>query len=70
MTEEEIKFPIGKFSAPPTYTNEDFHCSIKDIKGFPGKLRKTIALRGKDTVEKSLALYTWHTRHQASFCAY
>jgi hypothetical protein len=42
MTEEKLKYPIGKFSAPVSYTNDDIHHWINDIKVLPGKLRQAI----------------------------
>jgi hypothetical protein len=40
--DEQLKYPIGKFIVPVTYTNEDIRGWINDIKELPGKLRQTI----------------------------
>jgi hypothetical protein len=40
MTDEEMKYPIGNFSPPVSYTNEDVRGWIKTIKELPGKLRQ------------------------------
>ncbi len=42
MTDEELKYPIGKFKPPVTYTQQAITGWINDIKTFPGKLRGTI----------------------------
>lgn len=42
MTDEQLKYPIGKFAPPVSYTNNDIHHWINDIKTLPGKLRQVI----------------------------
>ena len=42
MTEELLRYPIGKFIAPVSYTNEDIGHWISTIKTFPGKVRHAI----------------------------
>src|SRR5471030_602249 len=42
MTEEELKYPVGKFVVPLSYTTNDIHNWINDIKVLPGKLRHAI----------------------------
>ncbi|HEY0246445.1 MAG TPA: putative metal-dependent hydrolase [Mucilaginibacter sp.] len=42
MTEEELKYPIGKFTPPASYPIEDIRNWIKEIEIFPGLLRHTI----------------------------
>jgi hypothetical protein len=42
MTDEQLKYPIGKFSVPVTYTDSDILGWINDIKVLPGKVRNTI----------------------------
>ncbi len=39
MTDDQLKYPIGKFSPPVTYTDADIRGWINDIKNLPGKLR-------------------------------
>ncbi|MDB5032492.1 YfiT family bacillithiol transferase [Mucilaginibacter sp.] len=41
-SDEQLKYPIGKFTPPVSYTNEDIHGWINDIKELPGKLRQVI----------------------------
>ena len=40
---DELKYPIGKFTPPASYTNADIETWINDIKTLPGKLRQTIS---------------------------
>jgi len=42
MTDEQLKYPIGKFEVPVSYTNEDLQNWINVIKTLPGKLRLAI----------------------------
>ena len=42
MTSDELKYPIGKFEVPVSYTSEDIQHWISDIKTLPAKLRQAI----------------------------
>jgi hypothetical protein len=42
MTDEQMKYPTGKFKAPVSYTTDDLHNWTDTIKTFPGKLRHAI----------------------------
>ncbi|MDB5007703.1 MAG: metal-dependent hydrolase [Mucilaginibacter sp.] len=42
MTDEQMKYPTGKFKAPVSYTTEDLRGWIATIKEFPGRLRQAI----------------------------
>lgn len=42
MTDEQLKYPIGKFIPPVSYTSTDILNWINDIKNLPGKLRQVI----------------------------
>lgn len=42
MTDEQMKYPIGKFESPQAYTNEDMHRWIDDIATLPSKLRHAV----------------------------
>jgi hypothetical protein len=42
MTDEQLRYPIGKFSAPVSYTAEDMQQWIGTIKTLPGKVRHAI----------------------------
>ena len=42
MTDEVLRYPIGKFSPPVSYTQQAVNGWISDIKTFPGKLRHAV----------------------------
>lgn len=42
MTDEELRYPIGKFKAPASYTPEDLRNMTATIREFPGRLRHAI----------------------------
>src|SRR6201996_4831526 len=42
MTDEEMKYPIGKFKNPVSYTSDDIRGWITTIREFPGRLRQAI----------------------------
>ncbi len=42
MTDEQLKYPIGKFKAPVSYTNEDIRALTNTIREFPGRLRQAV----------------------------
>ncbi|HEY8781722.1 hypothetical protein [Flavobacterium sp. UBA6046] len=42
MTDEQMKYPVGKFIPPASYTNEDLRHWINEIKMLPGKMRQAI----------------------------
>lgn len=41
-TEEQLKYPIGKFQAPISYTSADLRGWIEEIKTLPGRLRQAV----------------------------
>ncbi len=42
MTDEELRYPTGRFKPPVSYTQHNINAWINDIKTFPGKLRKEV----------------------------
>jgi len=42
MTDDQLKYPIGKFEVPVSYTNDDIRNWINTIKTLPGKVRLAI----------------------------
>ncbi len=42
MTDEQMKYPIGKFEAPASYTTEDMANWLETIKTLPGKMRHAV----------------------------
>ena len=43
MTDEQMKYPIGRFTEPAAYTNEDMYRWIDDMATLPGKLRHAVS---------------------------
>jgi len=41
-TEEQLKYPIGEFQAPASYTTADLREWINEIKTLPGRLRRAV----------------------------
>jgi hypothetical protein len=37
---EKLKYPIGKFEAPSTYTSEYISAKIEEIRTFPERMKK------------------------------
>ena len=42
MTDEQMKYPTGKFKAPVSYTTDDIRTWISIIKELPGRMRQAI----------------------------
>ncbi len=42
MTDDSLRYPIGKFSPPAIYTKEDMAAWIADIKALPMQVRNTV----------------------------
>jgi hypothetical protein len=42
VTDEQLRYPIGKFQPPASYTAEDLQQFINDIKTLPGRLRSAV----------------------------
>lgn len=40
--DEQLRYPIGRFSAPASYTREDVQHYISEIKTLPGRLRHAV----------------------------
>ncbi|WP_158825626.1 YfiT family bacillithiol transferase [Mucilaginibacter lacusdianchii] len=41
-TDEQLRYPIGKFQPPASYTSEDIRQYIETIKTLPGRLRSAV----------------------------
>ena len=42
MTDEQMKYPVGKFTPPASYTDDDIRHWINEIKMLPGQMRQAI----------------------------
>ena len=62
MTEEQLKYPIGKFTAPAEYTKEAITSFINDIKELPANLRKVAATLTEEQLETPYRPDGWTLR--------
>jgi len=62
MTDEQQKYPIGKFKAPVSYTQEDIRTWITIIKEFPGRLRHAIIALNEKQLDTPYRLGGWTLR--------
>ena len=62
MTDEQMKYPIGKFVPPASYTHEDLHHWINTIKTFPGKLRQAIISLNEKQLDTPYRTGGWTVR--------
>lgn len=42
MTDDILRYPIGKFTPPLSYTREEMNTWIDDVKTLPGKVRNAV----------------------------
>jgi len=62
MTDEQMRYPTGKFKAPASYTSEDIRSWITTIKTFPGKLRLAILGLNEQQLDTPYRLGGWTLR--------
>ncbi|GAB2974691.1 bacillithiol transferase BstA [Mucilaginibacter puniceus] len=62
MTEEKLKYPIGKFTPPAEYTKEAIAGFINDIKELPANLRKVAATLTEEQLETPYRPEGWTLR--------
>jgi hypothetical protein len=62
MTEEQLKYPIGKFTPPAEYTKEAIAGFINDIKELPANLRKVAAILTEQQLETPYRPGGWTLR--------
>lgn len=69
MTDEQMKYPIGDFKAPVSYTAEDLRKWITTIKEFPGRLRHAIASLNEKHLDTTYRTGGWTIRQVVHHCA-
>jgi len=69
MTDEQLKYPIGKFTAPVSYTTEDLRKWTETIKDFPGKLRQAIITLNEKELDTPYRSGGWTIRQVVHHCA-
>jgi hypothetical protein len=62
MTEEQLKYPIGKFTAPAEYTKDAIAGFINDIKELPANLRKVAATLTEEQLDTPYRPGGWTIR--------
>jgi hypothetical protein len=62
ITDEQLRYPVGKFKAPVSYTNEDIRNWITVIKLFPGKMRQAIIGLNEKQLDTPYRVGGWSLR--------
>jgi hypothetical protein len=62
MTEEQLKYPIGKFTPPAEYTKDAIGGFINDIKELPANLRKVATTLTEEQLETPYRPDGWTLR--------
>jgi hypothetical protein len=62
MTDEQLRYPTGKFKAPVSYTNEDIRHWTTTIRVFPGKLRHAIIRLNEKQLDTQYRTGGWTIR--------
>lgn len=69
MTEEKLKFPIGKFEKPDSFTKELFETYVRDIELFPLRLRKEVENLTDEQLNTQYRPNGWTIRQVVNHCA-
>ena len=62
MTDEQMRYPIGKFVAPISYTTTDMRHWINDIHMLPGKVRNVVMPLNERQLDTPYRLGGWTLR--------
>ena len=62
MTDEQMKYPTGKFTAPVSYTNDDQRRWITVIKELPGRVRQAIMTLNEKQLDTPYRTGGWTLR--------
>ena len=66
---EQLKFPIGKFSKPDSFTKELLTLFISDIESFPQKLQQEVAHLNEQQLDTPYRPEGWTIRQVVHHCA-
>ena len=66
---EQLKFPIGKFSKPDSFTKELLALFISDIESFPQKLQQEVAHLNGQQLDTPYRPEGWTIRQVVHHCA-
>ena len=62
MTDEQLKYPVGKFTPPASYTSDDLHHWTNDIKVLPGKMRQAVISLNEKQLDTQYRTGGWTLR--------
>ena len=62
MTDEQMKYPTGKFIAPVSYTSEDLRKWITTVKELPGRVRQAIMTLNEKQLDTPYRTGGWTLR--------
>jgi len=62
MTDEQMKYPIGKFTPPASYTTDDLRHWTNDIKVLPGMLRQAVISLNEKQLDTQYRTGGWTLR--------
>jgi hypothetical protein len=69
MTIEQLKYPIGKFVKPDSYTSQVLHQYIRDIELFPSRLRAEVEQLTDEQLNTPYRPDGWTIRQVVHHCA-
>jgi uncharacterized damage-inducible protein DinB len=62
MTQDLMKYPTGQFVPPASYTTDDLHRWINDIKVLPGKMRQAVISLNEKQLDTQYRTGGWTLR--------
>ncbi|RYE10036.1 MAG: putative metal-dependent hydrolase, partial [Sphingobacteriales bacterium] len=62
LTDEQMRYPIGKFTAPAEYTKDDIRKWINEIRMLPGLLRQAVIGLNDDELDTPYRTGGWTLR--------
>ena len=68
MTDEQMKYPVGTFTAPASYTADDLRHWINDIKILPGKMRQAVISLTEKQLDTQYRTGGWTLRPSSTPC--
>ena len=69
MSEEELKYPIGKFLKPETITKELLEKYLFDLENFPARLKKEVENLTDEQLDTPYRTGGWKIRQVVNHCA-
>jgi uncharacterized damage-inducible protein DinB len=62
LTDEQMRYPIGKFTPPATYTADDIRKYINEIRMLPGQMRQAVIGLNDDELDTPYRSGGWTLR--------